>query len=68
MSDHKKTKAELIEELTELRQEVARLKAVEADCAELNAQANGQELMSEESTSRRNDRTPCLFRMLESKP
>ena len=44
MSDHKKTKAELIQELTVLRQEVARLKAVEADCAEFKAQAPRSEV------------------------
>jgi PAS domain S-box-containing protein len=35
MSDRNKTKAQLLDELAELRQEVARLKAVEANCLEL---------------------------------
>jgi|GEM_PF-2285016 len=40
MKDHQKTKAELLQELAELRQEVARLKTAAADCFELKQQKN----------------------------
>ncbi|MCK6627241.1 MAG: PAS domain-containing protein [Anaerolineae bacterium] len=40
MKDHQKTKAELLQELAGLREEVARLKTAAADCFELKQQKN----------------------------
>jgi PAS domain S-box-containing protein len=44
MSNSRKTKAEILNELAELRQEVARLKAIEAECFELKQQMSARDL------------------------
>lgn len=43
MKDKNKTKAQLLQELTELRDEITRLKTVEADCLELKQQGEASQ-------------------------
>ena len=66
MSDHRKTKTELIQELTELRQEVARLKAVEADCLKPKERAVGQKLISEERYRTLYTKTPAMLDSIDA--
>ncbi|HXW00116.1 MAG TPA: PAS domain-containing protein, partial [Anaerolineae bacterium] len=53
MQDQHKTKAELLSELAELRQEVARLRVIEADCMEQKQPQQTGEISQQEVSQKR---------------